>query len=71
MGHAAIGRGDLLRHRLARQLGERVGGGDLHLLVDPRRPDIERAVFYPEDDRYLIDRDEHVTHYEVVNRTES
>ena len=31
--------------------------------------DIERAVFYPEDDRYLIDRDEHVTHYEVVNRT--
>jgi heme-degrading monooxygenase HmoA len=34
-------------------------------------PDIERAVFYPEDDRYLIDRDERVTHYEVVNRTES
>jgi pimeloyl-ACP methyl ester carboxylesterase len=25
----------------------------------------ERAVFYPEDDRYLIDRDTHVTHYEV------
>ncbi|MCP3143606.1 hypothetical protein [Pyxidicoccus xibeiensis] len=25
----------------------------------------ERAVFYPEDDRYLIDRDLHVTHYEV------
>jgi heme-degrading monooxygenase HmoA len=28
--------------------------------------DIEKAVFYPEDDRFLIDRDEHVSHYEVV-----
>jgi antibiotic biosynthesis monooxygenase (ABM) superfamily enzyme len=27
--------------------------------------DIEKAVFYPEDDRYLIDRDLGVTHYEV------
>ncbi|MFP2902647.1 alpha/beta fold hydrolase [Corallococcus sp. 4LFB] len=25
----------------------------------------ERAIFFPEDDRYLIDRDLHVTHYEV------
>jgi heme-degrading monooxygenase HmoA len=25
-----------------------------------------RAVFYPEDDAYLIDRDLHVDHYEVV-----
>ncbi|NBD07584.1 MULTISPECIES: alpha/beta fold hydrolase [Corallococcus] len=25
----------------------------------------ERALFFPEDDRYLIDRDLHVTHYEV------
>jgi heme-degrading monooxygenase HmoA len=25
----------------------------------------EQAVFYPEDDRYLIDKDLHVTHYEV------
>jgi heme-degrading monooxygenase HmoA len=32
-------------------------------------PDSERAVFYPEDDRFLIERDEHVTHYEVVERT--
>jgi heme-degrading monooxygenase HmoA len=31
--------------------------------------DIERAVFYPEDDRYLVARDEHVTHYEVVHRS--
>jgi heme-degrading monooxygenase HmoA len=28
-------------------------------------PDIDRAVFYPEDDRYLVDRDLTVTHYEV------
>jgi antibiotic biosynthesis monooxygenase (ABM) superfamily enzyme len=27
--------------------------------------DIEQAVFYPEDDRYLIDRDLSVTHYEA------
>ena len=28
--------------------------------------DISRAVFYPEDDRYLIDREATVTHYEVA-----
>lgn len=28
--------------------------------------DIDKAVFYPEDDRFLVERDEHVTHYEVV-----
>lgn len=28
--------------------------------------DIERAVFYPEDDRYLVERDETVTHYDVT-----
>jgi heme-degrading monooxygenase HmoA len=27
--------------------------------------DISRAVFYPEDDRYLVDRETSVTHYEV------
>jgi heme-degrading monooxygenase HmoA len=27
--------------------------------------DIERAVFYPEDDRFLIERDLTVRHYEV------
>lgn len=27
---------------------------------------IEKAVFYPEDDRFLIQRDNHVDHYEVV-----
>jgi heme-degrading monooxygenase HmoA len=29
--------------------------------------DPERAVFYPEDDRFLVARDDHVTHYEVVD----
>lgn len=28
--------------------------------------DLERAVFYPEDDQFLIERGPHVTHYEVV-----
>jgi len=28
--------------------------------------DIERAVFFPEDERFLIERDEHVEHFEVV-----
>ena len=28
--------------------------------------DIEQAVFYPEDDRFLIERDLSVRHYEVV-----
>jgi heme-degrading monooxygenase HmoA len=27
--------------------------------------DVGRAVFYPEDDRYLVDRDWTVSHYEV------
>jgi heme-degrading monooxygenase HmoA len=28
--------------------------------------DVEQAVFYPEDDRFLVDRDLTSTHYEVV-----
>jgi heme-degrading monooxygenase HmoA len=28
--------------------------------------DISRAVFYPEDDRFLVDRETTVTHFEVV-----
>ena len=28
--------------------------------------DIDRAVFYPEDERFLVERDEQVSHYEVV-----
>jgi heme-degrading monooxygenase HmoA len=30
--------------------------------------DIAAAVFYPEDDAYLIDRETTVTHYEVAQR---
>lgn len=30
--------------------------------------DIERAVFYPEDDRFLVSREERVRHFEVVYR---
>ena len=34
--------------------------------------DIERAVFYPEDDRYLVDRDDIANHYVVAtNSTDS
>src|SRR4051794_15844609 len=29
--------------------------------------DCERAVFYPEDDRFLVARDDRVTHYDVVD----
>ena len=32
--------------------------------------DIERAVLYPEDERYLIERDPTVKHYEVVQSIE-
>ncbi len=28
--------------------------------------DLEKAVFYPEDERFLVERDDHVSHYEVV-----
>lgn len=33
--------------------------------------DIERAVFYPEDDRFLVERDDHVTHFEVAYRADA
>ena len=29
-------------------------------------PDVERAVFYAEDDRYLVERETTTRHYEVV-----
>jgi heme-degrading monooxygenase HmoA len=32
--------------------------------------DIEKGVFYPEDDRYLIEREDTVKHYEVVHSVE-
>ena len=30
-------------------------------------PEIERAVFFPEDERFLVEREETVTHYEVLD----
>ena len=39
----AIGRGDLVGHVLAREGGERLGGRDLHLVIDRRGAHIERA----------------------------
>lgn len=32
--------------------------------------DIGRAVFYDEDDRFLVERDAHVSHFDVVHRDE-
>jgi heme-degrading monooxygenase HmoA len=29
--------------------------------------DVDKAVYYPEDDEYLLSREPHVTHYEVVD----
>jgi heme-degrading monooxygenase HmoA len=29
-------------------------------------PDPERTVFYPEDDAYLVEKDEHIDHWEVL-----
>lgn len=34
-------------------------------------PDIDRAVFYPEDERFLVDRGPTVDHYEVEAAPES
>lgn len=34
-------------------------------------PDPERAVFYPEDDRFLVEREDTVTHYTVERRAGS
>lgn len=33
-------------------------------------PEPERAVFYPEDDDFLVERDEEVKHYDVLTRPE-
>jgi heme-degrading monooxygenase HmoA len=30
--------------------------------------DVSRAVFYPDDERFLIERDDHVTHFDVALR---
>jgi hypothetical protein len=48
----AVGGGDDIRHLRVRELGDRTHGGELHLLVDGRRADIERAA---EDEREAQD----------------
>jgi heme-degrading monooxygenase HmoA len=30
-------------------------------------PELDKAVYYPEDDRFLVERDDHVDHYEVID----
>ena len=30
--------------------------------------DIDQAVYYPEDDKYLLERDQHVVHYQVPDQ---
>src|SRR3546814_2574554 len=51
----AIGGGDFLGHLLARELGDRVRGGDLHLLVDRGRPDVERAAEDEGEAQHVVD----------------
>jgi len=34
------------------------------------RGDVEKAVFYPEDDRFLVDRELTVAHYEIATGTD-
>ncbi len=31
-------------------------------------PDVEKARYYPEDDDYLLEKPEHVTHYEAAHQ---
>src|SRR3546814_6776659 len=50
-----IGGGDFLGHLLARELGNRVRGGDLHLLVDRGRPDVERAAEDEGEAQHVVD----------------
>ena len=40
---ALVGGGDVVGHVLLRELGQSLGGGDLHLHVDRRGPHVERA----------------------------
>jgi hypothetical protein len=47
---------------------DRVAGG--RNPGDEPLEDIEKAVFYPEDDRYLVEREHTVKHYEVVYSVE-
>jgi heme-degrading monooxygenase HmoA len=64
--------GNEVAYILRRRLGERTEFITLSLWTSLDAisafagADIERAVFYPEDDDYLVDRDTRVAHYEVI-----
>ena len=55
MRNPAISRGDLLRHSLARELRQRIGGGYLHRLVDCGRTDVKRATKQEREAQDIID----------------
>ncbi|MCZ2828546.1 hypothetical protein O2W14_06840 [Modestobacter sp. VKM Ac-2986] len=64
--------GNMAAHLLTRDLGDgraEVVTVSLWASLDDVRAfagdDVDAAVFYPEDDRYLVDRERTVTHYEV------
>ena len=52
---AGIGAVDLVGHVLARQLGQRLGGGDLHLLVDGAGAHVERAAEDVGEAQHVVD----------------
>ena len=49
-----IGRGDLIRHVLSGQLGQRPDGGDFHFHVDLRRAHIQRAAEQVREAQHVI-----------------
>ena len=64
--------GNVAAHLLTRDLGDgraEVVTVSLWASLDDVRAfagdDVDAAVFYPEDDRYLLDRERTVTHHEV------
>ena len=72
IGHYRRTPGNRAAHLLTRDLGDGTTEvvtlsfwGSLDDVRGFAGDDVEAAVFYPEDDRYLLDRGETVTHYEV------
>lgn len=62
-------RGAWLLHRLDGDRAEFVAVSmwdDLESIAAFAGEDIEAAVFYPEDDRFLVDRETSVTHYTIT-----
>ena len=51
----AVGRSHFLRHPLSRELGDGFGSGDLHLLVDRGRLDVERAAEDEGEAQHVVD----------------